>query len=159
MSNLKMHKAHFVIACLMPTAWWWVILLHALFSAHQIQKVSVQYIRQPDRFHTVTHIFKKNHDLSRNGTLLDFLFLIFGACSIMNPVCRSVNTSQVYIQTLISTLYAVLYCWRDGDMPNVNERRVGWTHDPVPLSLHILALCLNCIRGLCWPMSAVPGQN
>lgn len=43
---------------------------------------------------------------------------------------------------------------RHRDKPDMSVC-AGWPHpacDPVPLSLHILALCLNCIRGLCWPM-------
>lgn len=45
--------------------------------------------------------------------------------------------------------------WRDGHVPNVNKHHAGWPNpacDPAPLSLHILALCLDCIRGLCWSM-------
>lgn len=45
--------------------------------------------------------------------------------------------------------------WRDGHVPNVNQHHAGWPTpacDPAPLSLHILALCLDCIRGLCWSM-------
>lgn len=45
--------------------------------------------------------------------------------------------------------------WRDGHVPNVNKRHAAGPEpacDPAPLSLHILALCLDCIRGLCWSM-------
>lgn len=58
---------------------------------------------------------------------------------------------RTYPHQICST---TLRWWMDGEGPNVNERHAGWTQpacDLVSLSHHILAVCLLCIRGLCWP--------
>lgn len=60
------------------------------------------------------------------------------------------------LRAVLGRLATLCCCsWRDGHVPNVNKRHAGGPKpacDPAPLSLHILALCLDCIRGLCWSM-------
>lgn len=96
---------------------------------------------------------------------MDGIDTSFGARSIINPAYGSVF---VYVITQYLPGWhpnphllhrTVPYCWMDGDGPNVNECRAGWTQpacDLVPLSHHILAVCLHCIRGLCRPMPLSP---
>lgn len=76
---------------------------------------------------------------------------------------RTVQQFSLYLTSVASGeccwLIACKHCcssWRDGHVPNVNKHHAGWPNpawDPAPLSLHILALCLDCIRG-CMLLSA-----
>lgn len=117
-----MHKEHFVIACLVPTAGRWVILLRALFSAHQTQRVKCRVATQVNSFHVVV--------FSLTTGVFFFFFLL-----------KSFGSPE---QTLTSSEWAA----DDGHRPNVTPAAC----DPANWSLYILALCLRCIRGLCRPL-------
>lgn len=125
MSNLKMHKEHFVIACWRPTAWRRVTLLRALFSAHQSQTVSVQYIHQPDGFQTATR-----------GRLQSTPSMSKRIC-----VCKHTIPPRLTSQTPVCSalLYHTVPLFRAKC-----ERALSpaGACDHLPLSHRILALCL-----------------
>lgn len=98
------------------------------------------HLHQTDSFYPVIHFFFFLLYFEKNSaTILPIL-----------EVCVSSSKS--------CWLIACKHCcssWRDGHVPNVNKHHAGWPNpacDPAPLSLHILALCLDCIRGLCWSL-------
>lgn len=114
-----------------------------LFFAHHIQKC----------------ISKLHHLLytSTNGCIT------VGPYSFIHSLKPCSSSSYIFAFTSGQCPYShLLHCvstvlaWRmDGEVPNVNEFCAGCTQparDLVSLSLHILAFCLYCMRGLCWTM-------
>ena len=98
-----MHKEHFVIAC--PTAWWWVILLHAAHNRFK-KSDSLPHIHEPDC---------GVNTLKVEVTLVEHFCEHMGVTSAVhchiNPVCWSACKHTI-LSRLISKFPSSCY-WTD----------------------------------------------